>query len=103
VSKTIQAIAAQESTSLQMYYRKRVNLAVVQLPKGGHSLDAPPIVIASTNTIDFCCGSCGEVLMHADDQQVEGVLLHCAICGGYNSTGNLAASAGCDLVAIFKI
>lgn len=69
-----------------MSERKRESLKVVDAPSSGHAVSAPPILIASTHTIDYCCGHCGEVLMHADDGQVHNLLIHCAACGKYNST-----------------
>ena len=67
--------------------RKRRSLTVVKPPLfGRHTIDAPPILIASTHTTDYCCGSCGVVLMHADTGQVHDLLIHCTACGSYNST-----------------
>ena len=50
------------------------------------AVSAPPILVASTHTVDYCCGSCGAVLLHADVGQVHGLLIHCTWCGSYNST-----------------
>jgi hypothetical protein len=69
-----------------MGVRKRENLTVVELPKGRCAVSAPPVLVASTHTVDFCCGSCGAVLLHADVGQVYGLLIHCTWCGSYNST-----------------
>ena len=67
--------------------RKRRSLTVVKPPLfGRHTVDAPPILIASTHTTDYCCGSCGTVLMHADTGQVHELVIHCTECGSYNST-----------------
>ena len=67
--------------------RKRRTLTVVKPPAfGRHAIDAPPILIASTHTTDYCCGSCGTVLMHAETGQVHNLLIRCTACGGYNST-----------------
>jgi len=67
--------------------RKRHSLTVVKPPLfGRHTIDAPPILIASTHSTDYCCGSCGAVLMHADTGQVHDLLIHCTACGSYNST-----------------
>jgi len=49
-------------------------------------LSAPPILEASSHTIDFTCGQCGAILMHAELDQVHNLLIHCAECGAYNST-----------------
>ena len=34
---------------------------------GLDTVDAPPILVASSHTIDFLCGNCGTILMHAED------------------------------------
>jgi predicted RNA-binding Zn-ribbon protein involved in translation (DUF1610 family) len=70
-----------------MTEREKRPLKVVQTPRVGHVLNAPPILIASTHTIDFTCGHCGAVLLHADDGQVHGLLIRCSDCGSYNTTG----------------
>ena len=69
-----------------MVTRQKKKLKVVKHPGIGHILDAPPPLIASTHTIDYTCGGCGEVLLHADDGQVHNVLIRCNSCGCYNKT-----------------
>jgi predicted RNA-binding Zn-ribbon protein involved in translation (DUF1610 family) len=49
-------------------------------------LDAPPVLVASEHSVDYTCGHCGTILLHAEEGQVRGVLLRCANCGSYNST-----------------
>src|SRR5664279_4805132 len=78
-------IAGTAQISHQMVIRKLAHLTIVELPDGGHAVDAPPVLVASTHTVDYCCGSCGIVLMHAEDQQVHSLLIHCTVCGSYNS------------------
>jgi hypothetical protein len=68
-----------------MTARRRETLIVVELPLGGRALDALPLSLASTHTVDHCCGSCGAVLMHSNDVQVRDLLLHCTWCSSYNS------------------
>ena len=41
---------------------------------------------ASDHTIDFTCGTCGTVLMYAEEGQVHNVTIRCARCGSCNST-----------------
>jgi hypothetical protein len=53
-----------------MSVRKRENLTIVELPRGRRAVSAPPILVASTHTVDYCCGNCGAVLLHADVGQV---------------------------------
>ena len=47
-------------------------------------MDAPPVIQASDHTIDYTCAHCGVVLMHAEEDQVHGVILRCTQCGSYN-------------------
>jgi DNA-directed RNA polymerase subunit RPC12/RpoP len=55
-------------------------------PWARHIINAPPVLIASTNTVDYVCGDCGAVLMHAEQGQVHNLVIHCTGCGSYNST-----------------
>lgn len=66
--------------------RPKLGLKVVDTPKVGAVVTAPPILTASTHTIDYCCGQCSTVLMHAERDQVHNLLIKCAVCGAYNST-----------------
>ena len=64
----------------------RSALKLVPTPWARHIVSAPPALIASTNTIDYICGNCGAVLMHAEEGQVHNLIIHCTRCGSYNST-----------------
>jgi predicted RNA-binding Zn-ribbon protein involved in translation (DUF1610 family) len=64
----------------------RIPLKVVTAPPVGVVLEAPPVLKASEQSVDFICGRCSAVLLHADEGQVHGILIHCANCGSYNST-----------------
>jgi hypothetical protein len=64
----------------------RVALTFVSTPNLRHSVSAPPILIASTHTTDYTCSRCGTVLMHAEQNQVHNLLIHCVVCGSYNET-----------------
>ena len=86
VSLRTQIIVSPGPTLFQMDARKRKNLTVVELPKGRRAVNAPPILVASAHTVDYCCGNCGAVLLHADVGQVYNLLIHCSWCGNYNST-----------------
>ena len=48
-------------------------------------LRAPPVLIASYHSVDYTCGRCSTVLLHAEEGQVRGFLIHCTQCGTYNS------------------
>jgi predicted RNA-binding Zn-ribbon protein involved in translation (DUF1610 family) len=63
----------------------KVPLRLVTAPAIGVVLEAPPTLVASENSVDYTCGHCGAVLMHADLGQVHGILIHCTDCGSYNS------------------
>jgi predicted RNA-binding Zn-ribbon protein involved in translation (DUF1610 family) len=69
-----------------MAEREKRPLNLIETPRGGHVLNAPPILIASSHTIDYTCGQCGAVLLHAEDSQVHGVIIRCSECGSYNAT-----------------
>jgi predicted RNA-binding Zn-ribbon protein involved in translation (DUF1610 family) len=64
----------------------KISLKVVHAPAIGVVLDAPPVLKASEDSVDYTCGHCGTILLHAEENQVHGVLLRCANCGSYNST-----------------
>jgi DNA-directed RNA polymerase subunit RPC12/RpoP len=51
-----------------------------------NAVKAPPVLIASSHTIDYLCGNCGTVLLHAEDDQVHGLFIHCMQCGACNAT-----------------
>jgi len=62
-------------------------LKVVSAPLAiGAVASAPPALAGRTPTVDYVCGSCGAVLMHADENQAQKLIIHCTICDAYNST-----------------
>jgi hypothetical protein len=63
----------------------RVTLRIIRTPWAHHIVSAPPVLIASTNTVDYVCGGCAAVLMHAEPGQVHNLVIHCTGCGAYNS------------------
>jgi hypothetical protein len=64
----------------------RVALRLIPTPWTQRIVSAPPVLIASTHTVDYVCGDCGAVLMHAEQGQVHNLVIHCVACGSYNST-----------------
>ena len=65
----------------------QISLKIVVAPSAGRTVvSAPPVLNASDHTVDFLCGNCGTVLMHAEEGQVHNVTICCARCGSYNST-----------------
>jgi DNA-directed RNA polymerase subunit RPC12/RpoP len=65
---------------------RKISLKVIVAPATGHVLNAPPVVHASDHSIDYTCGHCGTTLLHAEENQVHGLLIHCTKCGSYNAT-----------------
>jgi DNA-directed RNA polymerase subunit RPC12/RpoP len=63
-----------------------VKLTVISAPAIGHIFEAPPALTASDHSLDYTCGRCGTILLHADDDQVHGLLIRCSNCGSYNKT-----------------
>jgi hypothetical protein len=94
VSAMMQLSVSRLVTFAPMSNRKRQNLIVVKMPQRRRAVNAPPVLIASAHTVDYCCGSCGTVLMHAEAEQVHNLLIHCTECDSYNATDEAAASVG---------
>jgi hypothetical protein len=69
-----------------MSERRKVDLKIFPKPMSGAVVSAPPILIASTHTVDYACGVCGAVLMHAEADQVHNLVIHCTECGAFNAT-----------------
>jgi predicted RNA-binding Zn-ribbon protein involved in translation (DUF1610 family) len=65
---------------------RKISLKVVAAPATGPVMDAPPVIMASDHSVDYTCGHCGTTLLHAEESQVHGVLIHCKRCGSYNAT-----------------
>jgi predicted RNA-binding Zn-ribbon protein involved in translation (DUF1610 family) len=64
---------------------RKVPIKRVTAPAIGVVLKAPPMLVASEHSVDYTCGRCGTALLHADEGQVHGVIIHCTNCGSYNS------------------
>jgi len=65
---------------------RKIPLKVVTSLAVGVVLEAPPVLKASEHSVDYTCGRCATVLLHADEGQVHGILIRCTNCGSYNST-----------------
>ena len=52
-----------------MTYRK-ISLKVVTAPATGLVLHAPPVLAASDHSVDYTCGRCGTILLHAEENHV---------------------------------
>ena len=66
---------------------RKIALQVVTAPAVGVVLKAPPVLMATEHSVDYTCGRCATILMHADEDQVHGILIRCTNCGSYSSTG----------------
>ena len=65
---------------------KKKPLKVISAPRVGQILEVPPALTHTLHSVDHTCGYCGSVLMHAEEGQVQGLLIRCASCGSYNAT-----------------
>ena len=50
----------------------KIPLKVVIAPAIGVVVEAPPMLMASEHSVDYTCGRCAAVLLHADEGQVQG-------------------------------
>jgi DNA-directed RNA polymerase subunit RPC12/RpoP len=69
-----------------MTERRKISLTVLAAPGTAAVLTAPPVLEASDHTIDYACGNCGTILMHAELDQVHNLIIQCTACDSYNST-----------------
>ena len=65
---------------------RKIELKIISAPATGVVLDAPPILRESDQSVDYTCGHCGTILLHAHENRVHSVVIHCGNCGSYNST-----------------
>jgi predicted RNA-binding Zn-ribbon protein involved in translation (DUF1610 family) len=63
-------------------------LRIVEARGIENAVNAPPVLTASSHTIDFLCGNCGAVLLHAEDDQVHGLFIRCTQCESLNATAD---------------
>jgi DNA-directed RNA polymerase subunit RPC12/RpoP len=64
----------------------RASLQLIDAPKFGAVLTAPPVLVFSKHTVDYYCGHCSTVLMHSEPGQINNLNIRCTKCGSYNST-----------------
>jgi hypothetical protein len=60
---------------------KTISLKAVTAPAIGIVVNAPPVLIASNHSVDYACDRCGTTLLHAEEDQVHGVLIRCTHAG----------------------
>ena len=53
----------------------KIPLKVVIAPAVGVVLAAPPVLMASEHSVNYTCGRCAAVLLHANEGQIHGVLI----------------------------
>jgi hypothetical protein len=59
-------------------------LRIVEAPKTGSAIEAPPPVILAADGTRYRCGRCGRVLAIAEFGALRGFVIHCGTCGRYN-------------------
>ena len=59
-------------------------LRLVDAPKSGAAMRAPPTVILSSDGARYRCGRCGAVLLVAETGTLRGFIVHCGRCDRYN-------------------
>jgi predicted RNA-binding Zn-ribbon protein involved in translation (DUF1610 family) len=65
---------------------QKKSLKLITAPAVGRAIHAPPVLMASDHSVDYTCGRCGAVLLHAEEGQCHGLLFQCTGCGSYNCT-----------------
>jgi DNA-directed RNA polymerase subunit RPC12/RpoP len=46
------------------------------------------------HSVDYVCGNCGTMLLHAEDGLTHNLFILCTQCGAHNSTDAQAAASG---------
>jgi hypothetical protein len=59
-------------------------LRLVEAPKTGNAMQAPPTVILTPRGTQYRCGRCGTVLVIAESGALKGFVIHCRRCDRYN-------------------
>ena len=60
-----------------MHERQTICLKVVPADALRKAISAPPVLEASSHTVDYVCGHCRTILMHAEQGQVHNLLIQC--------------------------
>jgi hypothetical protein len=48
---------------------RKISLKVITAPATGLVLDAPPILQEIDQSVDYTCGQCGTILLHAEESR----------------------------------
>lgn len=59
-------------------------MRVVEQPKSGDVLQAPPVLVLEPGGTDYRCGRCGRILITAEFGTLKGAIVHCRNCDHYN-------------------
>jgi DNA-directed RNA polymerase subunit RPC12/RpoP len=80
--RSVQAAGGWPTMTIRVF-----KLKVVAAPATGCAIQAPPpiTVSVSANTNHYLCGSCGTLLVIADNGQVHGLVVQCRECGHYSA------------------
>ena len=62
-------------------------MRLVDAPRGGTAMQAPPPLILSADGTRYRCGRCGTVLAIAEFGALKGFVVHCRNCDRYNEVG----------------
>ena len=73
---------------------RKISLKVISAPATGPVVRAPPVLKASDHTIDYACGNCGAVLLHAEDGQIHNLVLSTAPNAARTIRQTLKAASG---------
>jgi|GEM_PF-5998635 len=63
-----------------------IRLITIAAPALGSVVSAPPIIKTSDHSVDYTCGNCETILLHAELDQIHNLTIRCTKCGSYNST-----------------
>ena len=53
---------------------RKTSLKVINAPASGLVLDAPPILKEIDRSVDYICGHCGTILLHAEENRVHSIV-----------------------------
>jgi len=63
-----------------------IRLITIAAPATGPVVSAPPLIKTSDHSVDYTCGNCETILLHAELDQIHNLTIRCTKCGSYNST-----------------
>jgi len=69
-----------------MSKNRKISLRTIAAPAAGPVVSAPPLIKTSDHSVDYTCGNCGTILLHAELDQIHNLTIRCTKCGSHNST-----------------